>query len=169
MTQAAAAAKELAGAGVRAVYASSLRRTVQTARSIAHACGVGIVEVADLVDLDHGRWEGLTPEEAAERDPDAFLRFRSDPRRAAAPGGEGMGDVERRVLSALGSITERHPGEAIAAVSHEIPIRLVVAALDGIEGPAFWGVRLPTGSVTRLWHEAGSLTLADEVPMGGEA
>jgi broad specificity phosphatase PhoE len=118
----------------------------------------------DLIDLDHGRWEGLTPEEAAGRDPAGFHRFRQDPRSATSPGGERMADVEARVPSALRSIAVRHEGESFAAVSHEIPIRLV-AALTEIEGAGFWDVRVPTGSVTRLGHEGGSLDLEDEVVM----
>jgi broad specificity phosphatase PhoE len=88
---------------------------------------------------------GLTPEEVTARDPEAFDRFRTDPRNAIAPGGERMADVEDRVLSALTSMAARHEGESVAAVSHEIPIRLVIAALGGIEGAASWDVRVPTG------------------------
>jgi hypothetical protein len=42
----------------------------------------------------------------------------------------------------------------------------VIGALAGIDNSSFWDVVVPTGSVTRIGHEAGSLTLADEVVMG---
>lgn len=164
--QAAEASRRLVGMGVMAVYASPLLRTVQTAQFVANACGVRITTLVELIDLDHGRWEGLTPEEAAERDPEELRRFREDPRRAAAPGGETMAAVESRVLRALRSIGTRHEGASVAAVSHEIPIRLVIGALAGVEGSSFWDVVVPTGSVTRIGYEAGSLTLSDEVLMG---
>ena len=164
--QAADAAHELAGKGVKAVYTSPLLRTVQTAQFVAQACGVRITKLDDLIDLDHGRWEGVTAEEAEERDPEEYRRFRQDPRNAAAPGGERMAEVEARVIAALVAMATRHEGASVAAVSHEIPIRLAIAALAGIDGPAFWNVRVPTGSLTRLGHEAGSVTLVDEVVMG---
>lgn len=164
--QAADVSRKLAGAGVRAVYTSPLLRTVQTAQSIAHACRARITELPDLIDLDHGGWEGLTPAEADDRDPDEFQRFRKDPQNATVPGGERMSDVERRLLAALTSIAERHGAEPIAAVSHEIPIRLVIAAVAGIEGPSFWDVLVATGSVTRLRNEMGSLTLQGDVLKG---
>jgi broad specificity phosphatase PhoE len=151
---------------VKAVYTSPLLRTVQTAEFIAHACGVRIIKTDDLIDLDHGSWEGLTADEAAERDPEAFDRFRRSPRNTTAPGGERMADVEARVLAALRSMADRHEGDSIAAVSHEIPIRLVVASLAGIDSEAFWDVVVPTGSVTRIGHVADGLTLLDEVLMG---
>jgi broad specificity phosphatase PhoE len=165
--QAADASHQLVDMGVKAVYASPLLRCLQTAEFVAQACGVRVTKSEDLIDLDHGAWEALTPEEAADRDPEPFQRFRQDPRNAIAPGGERMADVEARVLSALTSMATRHQEASVAAVSHEIPIRLVIAALAGIEGAAFWDVRVPTGSVTRLGHESGSLELTDEVVMEG--
>jgi broad specificity phosphatase PhoE len=164
--QAADASHQLMGTGVKAVYTSPLLRCVQTAEFIAHACGVRITRTEDLIDLDHGTWEGLTPEEAAGRDSEAFERFRQDPRNAAAPGGEQMADVEARVLAALRWMADQHEEDSVAAVSHEIPIRLVIASLARIKGEAFWGVVVPTGSVTRIGHEPAVLTLMDEVLMG---
>jgi probable phosphoglycerate mutase len=147
---AAEAARALAGAGIRAVYASPLLRTRQTAEFVARASNASVETEPDLIDLDHGRWEGLRPEEAAARDPEAFARFREDPRHAEAPGGERLADVERRVVGALERIGARHDGSVCAAVSHEIPIRLVIAHLRDLPGPAMWGTELPTGSVTEL-------------------
>ena len=152
---AAEAAHALVGRGLRAVFASPLLRTRQTAEFIARASNTRVELEPDLIDLDHGRWEGLTPEEAADRDPDAFARFRRDPRNAEAPDGERLGDVERRVLAALHSIAARHDAGACAAVSHEIPIRLVVASLRELAGSAMWGFDLPTGSVTELRVDGG--------------
>jgi broad specificity phosphatase PhoE len=167
LVQAADASHQLVGTDVEAVYTSPLLRTVQTAEVIALACGVGIIKTDDLIDLDHGTWEGLTADGAAERDPEAFDRFRRSPRNAAAPGGERVADVEARVLTALRSMADRHEGATIAAITHEIPIRLVVASVAGIDDEAFWEVVVPTGSVTRIGHEAGGLTLLDEVMIGG--
>lgn len=169
LVETADATRQLLGMGIRAVYTSPLLRAVQTAQLIARACGSRLTKHPGLTDLDHGRWEGLTPAEAAERDPEAFRRFRQNPRNAAAPGGERLVEVERRLFSALTSIADHHVGEAVAAVSHEIPIRLVIAGLAGIEGPALWDVPLPTGAVTRLRYERGSLALEGEVLMGEEA
>ncbi|GIU98959.1 MAG: hypothetical protein KatS3mg014_0575 [Actinomycetota bacterium] len=164
------AARQLAGVGLAAVIASPLLRTRQTAEAIAAATGAPIEIEPDLIDLDHGRWEALTPEEAAELDPEAFRRFREDPRSAEAPGGERLADVERRVLAALRRIGERFDGAACAAVSHEIPIRLAIARLAGVDGAAVWELLVPTGAVVELRYEAGELALArPELVLGGPA
>jgi probable phosphoglycerate mutase len=155
---AAEAAHALVGSGIATAYASPLLRTRQTAEFVARASNARVELEPDLVDLDHGRWEGLTAEEAAASDPEAFERFRRDPRNAEAPGGERLGDVERRVLAVLERVGAEHDGGACAAVSHEIPIRLVVASLAALEGPAMWGFDLPTGSITEIRLDGG-LTL----------
>lgn len=164
------AARRLAGVGLVAVATSPLRRTRQTAEIIAAATGAPIEVEPDLIDLDHGRWEALTAEEAAALDPEAFQRFREDPRAAEAPGGERLADVERRVLAALRRVGERHDGAACAAVSHEIPIRLAVADLLGVHGAAVWHLVVPTGAVVELRYEAGRLDLVEpEAVLGGPA
>lgn len=147
---AAAAARALMGTGIEAVYASPLRRTMQTAEFVARAANARVHPEQDLIDLDHGRWEGLTAEEATAVDADAFRVFREDPRDARAPEGERLQDVEGRVLGALRRIGEAHEGASVAAVSHEIPIRLAIAAVSGLEGPAMWGIELPTGGAYEL-------------------
>lgn len=160
LADAAEAARRLARVRLVAVYTSPLLRTRQTAEAVAGPSGAPVVVEPDLIDLDHGRWEGLTPEEAAALDADAFERFRADPRAAEAPGGERLAEVERRVLAALARIGARHRSEACAAVSHEIPIRLAIAHLADVRGPAVWDLPVGTGSVTELRFEDGALTLA---------
>lgn len=162
LVDAAEASRRLAGIALAAVYTSPLLRTRQTAEAVAATSGASVVVEPDLVDLDHGRWEGLTLEEAAALDPEAFERFRADPRAAEAPGGEPLDEVERRMVAALERIGARYPGGACAAVSHEIPIRLAIAHLAGVHGPAVWELPVPTGSVTELRFEDGTLALVSE-------
>lgn len=152
---AAEAAHALVGSGLEVVYTSPLLRTRRTARFVARWSNARVRPEPDLIDLDHGAWEGLTPDEAAARDPEAFGRFRREPRTAETPGGERLPDVERRMLAALERIGAEHDGGACAAVSHEIPIRLVVASLGGLVGSAVWEFDLPTGSITELILDDG--------------
>jgi broad specificity phosphatase PhoE len=74
-----------------------------------------------------------------------------------------MQDVEARVMAALRRSGEAHDGASIAAVSHEIPIRLVIAAVTGLEGSTLWDIELPTGGVYRLDLAGGALTLVGRV------
>ncbi len=55
---------------IGALYASPLRRTLQTAAAIARASGLRTAIHDGLLDIDYGDLAGLTPEEAADRYPD---------------------------------------------------------------------------------------------------
>ncbi len=148
--QAAEAARTLRSIGLVAVYTSPLLRAVQTAEAVAQAAGVHVTVLEGLIDLDYGHWEGLTEDEARRRDEAAFRTFRAQPWEAIAPGGEALIGVVERVRRALVEATSTHPGQPVAAVSHEVPIRLLVARARGIDDGSLWDLPLSTGSVTEL-------------------
>ncbi len=162
LEQADTAARQIAPAEPAAVCASPLQRTVQTANAIAARAGCDVTTSADLIDLDYGQWEGLTPQEAERAHPEDFEVFRSDPLAAAAPGGERVTDVEARVMRSLHELANGHAGETIVAVTHELPIRLVLSRLHGVGGPEFWGRDIQPGSVTRLTVEDGRIRIAED-------
>jgi broad specificity phosphatase PhoE len=162
LREAAEVARALVDVGLRTVYSSPLLRCVQTAEFIARAASVPVVPEPDLVDADLGRWEGVTPDEAEKRDPETYALFQRRPQLARAPEGEAIADVEDREFEALRRIARRHEGAAVAAVTHEIPIRLVIARLKRIEGSGFWDFDLPTGSITQLRYWGGALSLATD-------
>jgi broad specificity phosphatase PhoE len=141
------AATSLAGAGLTAVYTSPLGRAREVADAISTTTGAPVVSLPDLVNLDYGDWEGLTKEECAARDPDAWHCYRTDPETAACPGGEALSTAADRVMRALRTIGETHPGEAVAAVTHGVMVRL--AMLRAAPRPdTDWEVPLATGSST---------------------
>jgi broad specificity phosphatase PhoE len=100
----------------------------------------------ELIDLDFGRWEGKTPAEAAVADPEAFARFRNDPRDAVVPGGESVAHLRHRLLRALNLIATEHLGGRVGAVTHEMLLRVALAEASG-NYHLFWERFIPTGSV----------------------
>ena len=131
--QAARLAERLRHAGLAAVYTSPVSRALETARAVAEACGVPLAAHDGLREVDHGRWEGLTRDEAAARYPEEYAAWRADPFARAARGGESGADVLRRALPAVREIVARHPGERVLVVSHRAAIRLVLGALLGLD------------------------------------
>jgi len=113
------AARLLSGAGLTSVYTGPLRRTIATAQIIADEHRVPDLRILHgLNNVDYGAWEGMTAEEAAIYDPEAFNIYQSSPRLAACPQGERLMDAQRRMLEAVHLIGSRHPGESVAAVTH---------------------------------------------------
>jgi broad specificity phosphatase PhoE len=140
------AARSLIGVGVTAVYSSPLGRAREVADAIAFETHVPKVDLLDdLVNLDYGRWEGLTREECAADDPDEWRRYATEPELSTCPGGESLARASVRVIEALRAIASAHPGETVAAVSHGVMLRLAVLR---VEGPTEddWQFALPTGS-----------------------
>jgi broad specificity phosphatase PhoE len=112
-----------------AVVRSALGRTKETADLIAP--GLPQVVLPGLIEIDYGEWEGLSPEQARERDPELYEAWLEDPARIAPPGGETAQQVADRALAALREIEERYrraPGPVLG-VSHKATLRILGASL----------------------------------------
>jgi broad specificity phosphatase PhoE len=161
------AARLLSGIGLTAVYTGPLRRTIATAQIIADEARLPDLRILHgLNNVDYGAWEGMTSQEADMYDPEAFTLYRTSPSRAACPMGERLGDARDRMVAALQLIGSRHLGEAVAAVTHAVMIRLVVASLTGVEDES-WRIPVGRGSLTYFLVENGSIELA-ELPKGDD-
>ncbi len=153
------AARRLSSVGLAAVYTGPLRRAMATGQIIADASGVPDLRILHgLNNLDYGAWEGMTADEAAAYDPEAHALYRSSPKEAACPQGERLIDAQRRMIAALQLIGSRHPGESVAAVTHAVMIRLILVALNGVQGEN-WRHPIGRGSVTEF-HVDGTIQLA---------
>ena len=92
---------------------SPLRRTAQTAAAVsaalaaAGARGIPVLAEPALAEIHQGAWEGLTQEEVAERYAEELAAWRRRPWEAHAPGGESLGEVDRRVRAGTRPLLER--------------------------------------------------------------
>jgi broad specificity phosphatase PhoE len=102
-----------------------------------------------LNNVDYGVWEGMTGTEAATYAPDAFALYRTSPRTAVCPLGERLTDAQQRMIAALQLIGRRHRGDVVAAVTHAVMIRLVVAGLHGVDDES-WRIPVGRGSLTEF-------------------
>jgi broad specificity phosphatase PhoE/ribonuclease HI len=136
-------------AGVDAVVASPVRRTMESAELIAERLGKTVEVEPGFAEMEFGRWDGLTFAEVAERDRaglDAWLGSLDVP----PPGGESFREVEARVLAALGRILEQHAGKTVVVVSHVTPIKTLVARALTAPLDAVFRMELSPASVTVL-------------------
>ncbi|MPZ67386.1 MAG: bifunctional RNase H/acid phosphatase [Pseudonocardiaceae bacterium] len=154
--QASAAARRLSPMdGVSAVVSSPLLRARQTAHPVADALGVPLTLHEGLIETDFGAWEGLTFAEARERDPDTHARWLSDTS-VAAPGGESMDAVHRRVRRARDELIAAHGATTLVVVTHVTPVKsLLRMALDA--GPSL---------LYRLHLDLASLSISEFYPDG---
>ena len=101
-----------------AVWTSTLRRTVQTARPLA---ALPQVQWRALDEIDAGACEGLTYEQVMERMPDEFNARQQDKLRYRYPRGESYLDVIQRLEPAIIEIErQRNP---VLIVAHQAVLR----------------------------------------------
>lgn len=130
VAQARALADELASLALVAVYASDLQRARATAEIVADRLGLPVSIDPRLREVDVGSWSGLTTEEARERFPAAYARWRD--------GGEGWDDGEtyehmgERVVAAIHDVAAAHDGDSVLVVCHGGAIRAVHAAAGAV-------------------------------------
>src|SRR5215831_17830870 len=110
VAQARRLARRLVDAPLDLVYSSPLKRTISTAEAVVSGRGVRIVRASELREVDHGRWEGLTPAEVKERFGAEYARWSADPFRNGPQGGETGEQVLGRALPCLERIVGQHAG-----------------------------------------------------------
>ncbi|GAB2864482.1 alpha-ribazole phosphatase [Actinocorallia aurea] len=116
------------GAGLDAVWSSTLSRAQVTAAPSARAAGVPLQADARLRELDFGLAEGMTKAEMRVRFPAARAAFEADPAAHPLPGGERPGAAADRFVSCLRQIE----GGRVLVVAHTTAIRLALCHLLGI-------------------------------------
>ena len=130
--QAAALAERLRTKRIDAIYASHLRRAVDTAAALASPRGLAVEQDPDLQEVLLGEWgQGEFRRRAAVRDPE-WLQWSRTRRWDGIPGGEGDDALRRRVVAAIERLTDRHRGETIAVVAHGGVINAYLADVLGL-------------------------------------
>jgi broad specificity phosphatase PhoE len=127
LAQATQVAELLLDVQIEAIYASDLRRTLDTARAIGEREGLPVIPDERLRERNHGVWEGLTLEEIQVHYGQEYQEVRKDLLNNSPPGGENGLQVQRRVVSAVLDIVNRHPENAVAVVSHGFSLAVLRA------------------------------------------
>jgi probable phosphomutase (TIGR03848 family) len=158
--QAERAAARIGAVGkVKAVYASPMERTQETAVPIAKACKLRVRTHKGLIEADFGAWTGrklgelskLPEWRTVQRNPSAF-RF---------PRGESFPEMQARMVGAIGDLVARHPGEAIVVVSHADTIKAAVASAMGTHLDLFQRIVISPCSISAVTYTPdGPIVLA---------
>ena len=151
--QARRVAERLAGLGrVKAVYASPMERTVETAAPIARACKLRVRRSPGLVECDFGRWTGRKLNNLRRRK--EWTTVQRHPSGFRFPGGESFAEMQARALDTVAAICARHAGESVVAVSHADVIKAIAAAAAGTPLDLFQRIVISPCSVTAIAYDA---------------
>lgn len=147
--QAAAVGVVVAAHRPAAVYASTSSRARETAAAIAAPLHLEVVADERLSEIDHGDLDGMTGEEMRARYPDFIERWREDDGvEVPIPGGESLRGAQARMVAAVNEIVERHRGEGVAIVSHNLALRTLLCHALGVPLRAWRAFRVDLASLS---------------------
>ncbi|HSP56133.1 MAG TPA: histidine phosphatase family protein [Dehalococcoidia bacterium] len=106
------------------IYSSPLQRCLATAEPLARRLGIPIRTDARLLDLHFGDWSGKLRDEVAETYPAEYELWATGDLTLQIPNGGSVQDACGRLQSFLGEVSELHPEDTVAIVTHEIMCQL---------------------------------------------
>ena len=148
--------------GIAAVYTSPLQRARSTGGLIAAALAVPMIIEPGLAEYGIGILENETFSDLAGRH--NFFEQATADLTWAPPGGESLGVVGTRVVTAWRAIAEGHPGAEVAVVSHGAAIATGLAVLLHDDPREWLRYRFRNTSVTEfILHPAPTLVTINVV------
>jgi alpha-ribazole phosphatase/probable phosphoglycerate mutase len=126
-----------------AIYASDLRRAVNTAEALAETFGVPLTTTLHLREIHFGDWEGLTWAEIEQRDAVYARRWTEAFPALPAPNGETFSAFELRVLQEVENLVRLAESKRIAVVTHGGVMRVVLRTFLGYSEQQAWELTEP--------------------------
>ena len=139
--EAAALGRHVAHVRPDACYSSPLSRAVDTAEAALGAHSLEVKLDDGLIDIDYGEWQGIPDAEVRTRYADLYTRWQKTPHRVRFPGGESLAMVKKRSLASLDRIRSTHPEGTGFVVAHRVVTKVIMCAMLGLSGAAFWRIR----------------------------
>jgi probable phosphoglycerate mutase len=136
--QARATAARLNSWEISVIYSSPLKRALSTASILAARRGLAAQSEPGLIDIDYGKWQGMTHPEAQADDPKLYDLWLKRPQLLTFPGGEGLADVRKRAVSAVEALTPKHDRQTVVLVSHKVVIKILLCHFLGLGDTHFW-------------------------------
>lgn len=135
--------------GLEQIHTSPRERAVETAETVAQACGLGPIAVADALDeVDFGAWSGQ-PFHVLEHDA-RWRRWNERRSFARAPDGESILEVQARIMRHIERAREALGDGSMALVTHAEPIRAALAYCLGLTLDAWSLLEISPASITRI-------------------
>lgn len=122
-------AERLRSVRLRAVYASPIERTWQTAQALAEPHRLEPVRCDGLLEVDYGRWQGRTLASLARLE--AWQKVQHSPSSFSFPEGESLAAAQSRGVETCLEIAGAHRKSTVALVTHADIIRLVLSFFLG--------------------------------------
>lgn len=134
---------------LKRLYASPLKRALQTAQRIKTAAALPILPADKLIEIDFGEWDGLSHAQAAQIYGKQFRDFYYHPSKYPFPGEGSLECVHMRIKQGMDSILrENSPDSSIAIVTHGGVLRIILLYLLQMELCFYRNFRFDNASIS---------------------
>jgi len=142
-------AERLAGLKIDAVYASDLKRALETAQVIAEKNGLEVLPEPRLRELKFGVLEGLTFDEAQVQYPQMIAAWLDDFNRPPE-GAETIDLFTTRILSLLDDLKEKHDEQVVLLVAHGGSLSEILRVILGLSREKRWYLEMGNASLSEV-------------------
>lgn len=150
-------AAELREMAMEVIYHSDCEHALQTASAVAAALGVKTKRLENMQNLDHGLWQGMLVEEVKRKQPKVYRQWQDQPASVCPPGGEMLGDAQKRAQAVLAKLLKKHKEGVVGLVVPEPLASLVRATLERSEVGDLWQAGTEHGTWEAIDVEPRSL------------
>jgi len=148
--QACALAERLEQEPIARLVASPLKRTRQTAETIANRHQGLVIECEPkIMETNHGAWEGRHIEDIIVHWPHEYRTWQERPSQVLFPAGEAFADTYSRTLAWWDGVTQEACG-LIVVVTHDNIIRALLVGTLGQRIDEMWGYVLQPAAITKV-------------------
>ncbi len=137
------------------IVSSPLQRCLAFAEALAERHGLPLESDAELREVGFGDWEGLSPGEVEQRDPEGYAAFYRDPVACRPPGAEDLLHFGRRVATAYDRIARSGEGTRVLVVAHAGVVRATLGHVLQAPPRAWYRVKVDNAGITRFLHHDG--------------
>lgn len=145
--------KQLANGKVDGILSSSMTRATSSAEILSRSLNAPFQTVSGIEEIDFGLWEGFSYGDLMKSYPDEFPHWIENSTKQRPPGGESLGDLQKRVLKVilfLKTSLEEDDHKNIVIVSHRGPLVLILLDFLDLELDKFWNYKIERGSISKL-------------------
>lgn len=137
-----------------AIVSSPLSRCRAFAEELAGETGLPLAFDDRLKEVGFGIWEGKTPDELKEADPDCVFNFKRDPVACRPQGAEAIADFYDRVGAAYQDLLAAHAGGHVLVVAHAGVIRMVICRVLGLAPEHAYRIQVASAGIARFRIES---------------
>jgi len=142
---------------IDAVYASTLRRAIETAEAIAAPHNLKVQTAPELNERCYGVLEGMSIKEMKEKFPDEFEEGLEWEIFSRPPKGEHFWDVQSRAVPFILNLAKKHANQTIIVVSHGDTNRVILASLLGLKGAAKYTIKQSNICINEIVFEGNKI------------